>query len=140
MSGANPAGPPPALPDSLQAILKAIKAPNPSEISREPDNATQLNLLKAKQTQAELESYQQDTRERKRYALAFFVLCCVWIGVITTILLLQGFGSFWFGKMPFRLSEAVILAAIGSTTVNIIGILFVVANYLFPKRGPTEKS
>jgi hypothetical protein len=27
------------------------------------------------------------------------------------------------------------LAVIGSTTVNVLGILYVVANYLFPKRG-----
>jgi len=86
-----------------------------------------------------LDSYQQDTEERKKYALAFFILSCVWIAVITMILLLQGFGSFWFGKLPFKLSEPVILATIGSTTVNIIGILFVVANYLFPKRGATDK-
>ena len=37
--------------------------------------------------------------------------------------------------MPFMLSENIMLAAIGSTTVNVLGILYVVANYLFPKRG-----
>jgi hypothetical protein len=85
--------------------------------------------------QAEVAGLTQDTAERKKYALWFFHLSCVWILVITVVLLLQEFGSFWFGKMPFKLSEPVMLAVIGSTTVNVLGILYVVANYLFPKRG-----
>jgi len=37
-------------------------------------------------------------------------------------------------SLEFKLSDPVMLAVIGSTTVNILGILYVVANYLFPKR------
>ena len=37
--------------------------------------------------------------------------------------------------MPFKLSDIVVLAAIGSTTVNVLGILFVVAKYLFQAVG-----
>ena len=88
----------------------------------------------------ELTGLKQDTAERKKYANLFFILSCVWILVITAILLLQGFGSFWYGKYPFKLSEPIVLAAIGSTTVNILGILYIVANYLFPKKGPADKS
>lgn len=54
--------------------------------------------------------------------------------VITLLLLLQGFGSFWWGRMPFRLETSVLLAAIGATTVNVLGLLYVVAHYLFPKQ------
>lgn len=68
--------------------------------------------------------------ERKRYARSFFKLTCLWVAVIVSLLLFQGFG----GLIPFKLSDAVLLAAIGTTTVNIIGILYVVANYLFPKK------
>ena len=76
-----------------------------------------------------MESKKQDTGERKSYARRFFYLSCGWIAIIVVVVLLQGFGS-W----GFKLSEPVVLALIGSTTINIIGILFVVANYLFPKR------
>jgi len=50
---------------------------------------------------------------------------------VTVLLLLQGFG---LRSWEFKLSDPVMLAVIGSTTVNILGILYVVANYLFPKR------
>jgi len=50
---------------------------------------------------------------------------------VTVLLLLQGFG---LRSWEFKLSDTVMLAVIGSTTVNILGILYVVANYLFPKR------
>ena len=47
------------------------------------------------------------------------------------ILVLQGFGS---NSHWFAISEAVVIAAIGGTTINVIGIFIVVAKYLFPKR------
>jgi hypothetical protein len=124
-------------PPWLQAGL-GITSPEPSEVSRQPDTATSLDLLQAYKANAELESYQQDTKERKTYARGFFILSCVWIVVICGLLALQGFGS--CGKLQFKLSEPVILAAIGSTTVNILGILYIVANYLFPKRGTADRS
>jgi hypothetical protein len=47
------------------------------------------------------------------------------------LLLFQGFLS---RLGIFNLSDTVILAAIGGTTVNVLGIFVVVVNYLFPKR------
>jgi hypothetical protein len=67
----------------------------------------------------------QDTDERKKYAKRFLWLACAWVVVVAT----QGCRGF-----AFRLSDSVLLAAIGSTTANIVGILYVVANYLFPKK------
>ena len=69
----------------------------------------------------------QDIAERKRYARRTFWLCCSWIIAIYVILILQGFGH----AMHFAFSEHVILAAIGSTTANIIGVFLIVARYLF---------
>jgi hypothetical protein len=126
---------------ALSGLLQSINAPNPADVPGQPDPETSLGIqdLKKAQEEAVLESYRQDTGERKRYAGHFFVLSCIWVGVIVAILLLQGFGSFWFGKMPFKLSEPVVLAVIGSTTLNILGILYIVANYLFPKKGLNDK-
>ena len=106
----------------------------------EPETEREKEDLDTQRLQAELAGLRQDTAERKRYASRFYYLSCAWIVIITLILLLQGFGSFWFGKCPFKLSEAVVLAVIGSTTANVLGILFVVANYLFPKKGPADHS
>ena len=42
----------------------------------------------------------------------------------------EGFGA----RIGFKLSDSIIVAAIGATTVNVLGMLYVVANYLFPKK------
>jgi hypothetical protein len=126
---------PPAQPD-----LSRISSP--SKVNPEPELETALERarLENARLEEELTGLRQDTAERKKYAGRFFLLSSAWISIITVILLLQGFGSLWFGKFPFKLSEPIVLATIGSTTVNILGILFIVANYLFPKKGPTDKS
>ena len=47
------------------------------------------------------------------------------------LLVIQGVFSPWG---IFNLSNNVLLAAIGGTTINVIGLFLVVARYLFPKR------
>jgi uncharacterized membrane protein YhaH (DUF805 family) len=79
---------------------------------------------------AELESYKQDTTERKKYAGRIFWVCAAWVTAIFLLLVLNGFGT----AISFKLSDSVLLAAIGSTTANILGIFYIVARYLFPKR------
>jgi hypothetical protein len=114
-----------------QALTRSLK-----DVSDVPDPETRQEEedLDKEHTRAILRGLKQDIDERKKYARCFFVLACFWLAAITVLLVLQGFGSFWFGLMPFKLSESVLLAVIGSTTVNVLGILYVVANYLFPKR------
>jgi hypothetical protein len=118
-------------PDPARANLDRIQAPVMG-VSGEPDADT-AKELDNQQREAEIHGLKQDIDERKKYASRFFWLSCGWLLVITTILMLQGFGSIWFWRVPFKLPENVLLAVIGSTTV--LGILYVVANYLFPKRG-----
>ena len=89
--------------------------------------------LDAQRRKAELTGLKQDIDERKRYALLFFCRACGWMVIIVALLFLQG-SRYSIEGMRFKLSDPVMLAVIGSTTVNILGILYVVANYLFPKR------
>ena len=88
----------------------------------------------AGQTKEEAEiSYQQVLRlseqermvARRFYAPAFFVLSCLWLVMISVLLFLHGFGI-------MRLSDSVLIAALSTTTANVLGTLFVVARYLFP--------
>ena len=97
----------------------------------EPDSKTleESEDLEKQHKKTEIEGLSQDIAERKRYALFFFVLACAWVVIITGLVFCQGVSA-W----GFKLSEPVVLALIGSTTVNILGIMYVVANYLFPKR------
>jgi hypothetical protein len=95
----------------------------------DPKTATELKDLEHHQKGVEIAGIEQDISERKKYAMRFFFLSCVWLVLVAALLLFQGFGL-WH----FRLGEPVILAAIGATTVNVLGILYVVANYLFPTK------
>jgi hypothetical protein len=120
-----------ALKQALERALERAK-----EVSDQPDSKTREEEedLNREQQRALIRGLLQDIQERKKYATYFFFFACCWLAIIAGIVLLDGFGSFWFGKFPFRLSERVVLAMIGSTTVNVLGILYVVANYLFPKK------
>jgi hypothetical protein len=71
----------------------------------------------------------QNLKARLDYAKYIFGLTCAWVLLIYALLLLDGFAS-W----QFHLSDAVILAAIGSTTANVIGLLYIVVNYFFPAK------
>lgn len=119
----------------LESLFKRL-AEQLTKTSTEPDAETieEEEDLQRQQARAVLRGLNQDIAERKKYAHFFFLLACSWLVAICVFLLLQGFGSVWFGRFPFKLSESVLLALIGSTTVNVLGILYVVANYLFPKR------
>ncbi len=122
-------------PEAASRLARAL-AHKAREVSNEPQPETlaEEEDLETQHARALLRSLEQDISERKKYARHFFVLACCWLAAITIVLLLQGFGSFWFGRMLFKLTEPVLLAVIGSTTVNVLGILYVVANYLFPKK------
>jgi uncharacterized membrane protein (DUF485 family) len=105
-------------------------------VSNEPDPNTlreKADLEKVRYG-AQTEGQKQDIKERKKYARLFFYLSCAWLVAIVAIIMLQGFGySFW--GAPFKLSDSIVLAMIGSTTANVLGILYIVAKYLFPNRG-----
>jgi len=112
--------------------LESITASAPRDPPTPPDSLTQLERVDLEDRRTEVVGKKQDIKERKKYALLFFGLGCAWMTAITGMLLLQGFGLVYHAT--FKLSDTVLLAAIGSTTVNVLGIVYVVANYLFPKR------
>jgi hypothetical protein len=119
---------PPILPAlSLESITSLAVA----QVSDEPDPPTKLETeeIDIDHKRAELESFRQDTGERKRYAKNIFVLTCIWVGGIYVLMLLDGFGV-W----SFKLSNSIMLAAIGSTTANIVGVFLIVTRYFFPKK------
>lgn len=58
--------------------------------------------------------------------------------MVLILLVCQGVNSF-FGTTTFHLDDKVLIAAIGSTTANVIGLFYVVAKYLFPESGISRK-
>lgn len=109
--------------------LDSISATIVESAPKDADDCTTLEELEVKKGKAELESYQSDTEARKEYAKKIFTLTCAWVIGIYVLLILQGFGT-----NGFRLSDNVLLAAIGSTTANIIGVFLIVTRYFFPKK------
>lgn len=75
--------------------------------------------------QLRAESFAQDIKERKKFAKWIFWMVVGWLLSIIAIIVLVGL------KL-IVLSDSVILALIGSTTVNITTFFLVVTKYLFP--------
>jgi hypothetical protein len=71
---------------------------------------------------------QQDREQRKAYADKIFWLVCLWLLAVLGLAALAG------GK-KFELSDTVLIAFISTVSVNIIALMAIVANYLFPKEG-----
>lgn len=63
---------------------------------------------------------------KKRFFSSIVTFVCGWLGVVLLILILSGAGA-------LRLSDRVLLALLGTTSLNLVGLLFVIANHLFPK-------
>lgn len=76
---------------------------------------------------AELGGIKQDITARRNYARRIFYLIVWWLIAVFVLLLLQGFRVIY-------LSDSVLLALIGGTTANVLGIFMVVVWYLFPKK------
>ena len=77
----------------------------------------------------ELEEGEYDLEARKTYAERIFWLVVFWIIVVLYIVVCSGY---WYGP---KLSDGVLIALITGLSVNVIGLLVIVINYLFPKRG-----
>ncbi len=77
----------------------------------------------------ELESLKQDIEHRKLYSGRIFMFVSVWVLLVMFAVFAQGWS---FGQ--FQLSDKVLMTLIGGTTVNVLGLFAIVANYLFPKK------
>lgn len=115
--------------------------------ARTAEQQTALAQLAIEKTALENLSFSTDIAARKVYAERLFRAIAFWISGIFILLLLQGFCDGHQNTIDlsirahrlvlrpqFHLSEAVLLAVIGGTTVNIVGLFYVVTNYLFPKK------
>jgi uncharacterized protein YqhQ len=68
--------------------------------------------------------------QRKTYAKYVFILVCAWITAIYLLLLFQVFGAM-MSPLYRPLSDRVLYVLISSTTLNLIGTLIIVLQYIF---------
>jgi hypothetical protein len=118
--------------NELSGLKKITPEESPSEVSSDPDSDTEEELLDhTKKLHAlAISSAKLDLQLRENFAKRIFKFVCFWVSGVGALLLLQGYS----GYSKFSLSDKVLMAVIGATTANIIGLLYVVANYLFPKK------
>jgi hypothetical protein len=118
---------------AIDAQVEIIAATAPTEFEVGVSASVELERLQLENAKlgAEVATLQQDREERKKYAHRVFCLMAAWLAAMIALVALAGFKTSWYS---FNLSDAVILAMIGSTTASVVGIFLIVATYLFPKR------
>lgn len=73
----------------------------------------------------------QNIEERKKYASYIFYMVCFWLLAIMTIVILVG-------AKVLVISDAVLIALITSTTLNVVAFFVIVTKYLFPSNNSSQ--
>lgn len=74
------------------------------------------------------EELYRNIQERSDWGKRIFRLLLGWLGTVIGLLVLQG-----FALRRFHLDNSVLITFITTTTLNVLSLGYIVANYLFPK-------
>ena len=108
--------------------------PNPDRPSaRERVRAFTLAELRNARFEQQTRHYQDEHDARQRVLGNLSRLLSGWLAFVAALVLLQGFLS-ETTAVRFRLAERELIAVLGVTTVNVIGVFLVAARYVFPAR------
>jgi len=88
----------------------------------------EITDLEARRADLELRNLEANIEHRKQYAGRIFYFVTAWMGMVFGVLLADG-----WQLGGFDLSDKVLLALIGGTSLNVLGLFAIVANYFFPK-------
>jgi hypothetical protein len=118
----------------------------PSASAADADPGLSLESYRIKRLEHKLKELKQSNRERKqlhrlrkRHAHRLFWVAVAWIGLVWMIVLLQGFKGWFFpipqflewARLPFNLSNTVIVAFMTSTTTTVLGLYGIAAYWLY---------
>lgn len=112
--------------DTSIVSVEDILPPSPLPPLDQPSEKT-LQEEEALIQAAKLESFKQDTQQRAEYAPKIYWLIVACLASMFGTLILQGFHIGQFG-----LSDSVLTALIAATS-GVVGILAIVAQYIFRK-------
>jgi hypothetical protein len=113
-----------------------------------------VRFLELEKQEHELTVERSMLTQRRRYALLLFGVILVWLAFIAVVVFLSGAGShpnvrihIWFFRIhlptaTFKLSDSVLIALISTTTINVLGLFYIVARWLFPSKNnekPAQK-
>jgi hypothetical protein len=115
--------------------LSSIKAEAP------PVTADALQIHELERARAELErlrleniSLAQNTSLRRQYARNIFTMVAVWLAFVASTITASGLRGYPY--FAFGLSDGVLIALMTTATATVVGVLLIVANYLFPRSTP----
>jgi hypothetical protein len=77
------------------------------------------------------EAFRQDIHGRARWGSRVFWLLIGWLLAVIGVMIFQGFNF-----RGFKLDNSIIITFITTTTINVLSLGYIVANYLFPKPKP----
>lgn len=106
-----------------------------------PYSQTRKEELDHRRSEENLKDYKETNTLRQKYAKNIYRLTYIWLIFIGAIVLLTGIGDLHlsnetlnlkFDLVDFELSDNVLIAFITTTTINVIGIIYIVARWLFP--------
>lgn len=102
-------------------IIEKLKNILGDNFSETKEDILSINDQKKK---AENDRFKQDTTDRKRLAY--------WSAVVVSIYLILLFGILIFNERFINLTNSVLIVLLGTTTLNILGLMFIVLKGLFP--------
>ncbi len=127
-------GPQVALPKVAVDAIGLEKQPpqGGDRLAQEDDKAYTLPQLRNRKLEQQIRHIEAEHGARLRLLRSLARLVHGWLVFLASLLTLHGFlgTSEW---LPFKISDQVMLAVLGVTTVNVLGVFLVAANYLFPK-------
>lgn len=106
-------------------ILKA----RPAHVSEKPDQKSEeeREAFETAQVLEQIRGLRQDISERKLYAQRIFFVLVAWLAFIVVVILIDGFQF-----QGFHLGDPVVISLIAGTATGILGLIAIVARYLFP--------
>lgn len=118
--------------DALLAKIRADKegVPENAPLSQGGEQAVESEgEFLSELERLKLLDYKQDIAARKDFSGRLYSLVKRWLVGIGALLVLSG-----WRVCGFNLSDGVLVALIGGTTVTVVGLFLVVVKYLFPDR------
>ena len=111
----------------LQKLEKQLEKNNKYSEEDISKAEAQEVTFEERQQQAELDRYEADSIHRKKLIRWATTLVSIWLGAVIIILLAVGFNI-------INLSDTVMATLLGTTTLNVLGLMAIVLKDLFKGR------
>jgi len=109
---------------SIQDTIVVDANNSPREVGDRAIDEMKAESIRSQRLQNDI--VEQDKNERKDYANVLFTVTIIWLFLVLGIFISVGRGILVY-------SDSVIITLLTTTTANVVGLVIIVANYLFKK-------